>query len=105
MDNNKFKFMFLRGEHNFPIGCIAMRRFENRIEYQISTLNPKDRFDRRLARQLALGRLIENPIKVFSVTPKLDGTYKIIMEHIRLNDEMPKRAKVAATKWLKDIKK
>lgn len=103
--DNKFKFMFIRGEHNFPIGCIAMCKFSDRIEYQVSTLNPRDRFDRRLARQLALGRLVENPIKLPNATQKLDEAYRFIMTDIKNNEDMPKRARSAAKNWLTHEKK
>ncbi len=103
----EYKIMFLRSkDHNHPVGCIAIRlrgiKHDNvDIQYQLSTLSPTDRFDRKLARQLALGRLIESPITVSNVNAStIHHLVKAIMQHISESFVFPKRSKAAAKHWL-----
>src|SRR5277367_588359 len=62
------RVMYLRDAKGLPVGCVAIRVSRgNRlslIEYQISVLNPKDKFDRAVAREIALGRLDKRPLEV-----------------------------------------
>jgi hypothetical protein len=48
------------------VGCVASRiDFTNQqLEYQLSFYKPNDHFDKDFARHLAIGRLIEDPIKI-----------------------------------------
>lgn len=53
----------LRGE---PCGCVVIEAEPGKkeISYGFSFLNPKDTFDRSLARSIAAGRLRKHPIQV-----------------------------------------
>lgn len=100
-----YRVMFLRGRNNHPVGCVAMQLFGDRAVYQVSTLNPSDNFDRRMARQLAIGRLVESPIHL--VTGSQDSvhdTTKAIMKHMSDNILLPKRSRVAAKRWINENK-
>ncbi len=99
------RIMFLRDTKNHPVGCVAINfDFQtSQLSYQLSVLNPNDKFDRKMARHLALGRLVERP---FSVTiPAVlkysmhDVTF-LVMSDISNNIKSPSRAKKAAQLWL-----
>jgi hypothetical protein len=75
---------------------------QHRIEYQISVLNPLDRFDKPVARQLALDRLGECPFAV--ALPKFHNTHLIsetVMRAIRDGSGLPTRARKSAKLWLR----
>lgn len=61
------RFTYIRGDIgkkvNIPLGCIAYRSNLEKGEFQfeISAHNPKDDFDRLLARQVACGRMMKHP--------------------------------------------
>lgn len=98
--SKNYRIMFLRGSNNHPVGCLAMLVTNNQVKYQVSTLNPVDKFDRRVARQLALGRLIENPIEIGMNDTNIHNVVKCVMADIARNNLIPNRAKIAAKKWL-----
>jgi hypothetical protein len=96
------RVMFLRDKKGMPVGCVAISLSQktNKIRYQVSVLNPIDSFKRDLARQIALGRLLEKP---FVIPMRGTGQYDItfeVMNAIESNTELPKRARKAATLWL-----
>jgi len=96
--------MFLRDEKFRPIGCIAIsvNRQRARIRYQVSVLNPIDKFERDLARHIALGRLLEKP---FVISMKGDCGWDInyaVMSSLEKNKDVPTRAQKAAKHWLDD---
>lgn len=97
------RFMFLRDRKRHPVGCIAFQvnRTNNTISYQLSVLNPVDDFKRKLARHLALGRMVETPITL-SLSNPMDGMHEItmcIMKDI-LASNAASRAVKAARLWL-----
>jgi hypothetical protein len=61
---NLVRFTFVRDENNLPVGCIAYRLHDGRFEYEVSIHNPKDNFDRKMARKVAEGRLNKHPMLV-----------------------------------------
>ena len=69
------RITFIRDDRGRPVGCIAYRVLpEGRFEYEFSTHNPKDAFDRQMARKVAEGRLDKHPMVVTfdpSNAPKL----------------------------------
>lgn len=100
----KFRIMFLRDSKNQPVGCVAigLTRSQKNIKYQVSVLNPIDQFDRSLARQIALGRLVESPFTV-ALTGDVD-MHQIslaVMRDLKDNDNVPARANRAARRWLR----
>lgn len=94
---------FLRNADNNPVGCVVINvdRHNKRIEYQVSTLNPADKFDREMARLLATGRLVEAPFHLW--LPNKAGLHEIsrrVMGHIVSNKAIPSRSVKAAKLWL-----
>lgn len=110
-----YRIMFLREKYYMdhqlnrvvpgnPIGCIAIKLHKNgrTAEYQVSTLNPMDRFDRAVARQLALGRLTENPLTVqVKASSTLENITRAVMLDIAVDTNATSRARKAAKLWLK----
>jgi hypothetical protein len=89
-----------------PVGCVAIRLHKNKrsAEYQISVLNPLDRFDRAMARQLALGRLAEAPITVrlsVGAPATMEEVTRTVMLNISVDTHAASRARKAAKLWLK----
>lgn len=101
------RVMFLRASNGHPVGCIAiaLNKLTSTVQYQVSVLNPSDQFDRAIARQLAIGRLVESPI---TITVRQDANRDeisfAIMEHIVLSGKnaLPSRAIKAAKLWLSE---
>jgi hypothetical protein len=71
----------------------------NVVSYQVSTLNPNDCFDRKTARHLAIGRLVESPFALDISNSNIHYTTRMIMNHIANNLELPKRSRTAARRW------
>ena len=89
-----------------PVGCIAIKLHKNgrSAEYQVSVLNPLDRFDRAIARQLALGRLAEAPLTVRLPTGaplNMEEITRAVMLDIAIDTQAVSRARRAAKLWLK----
>lgn len=94
---------YLRNADHKPVGCVVINvdRHNKRIEYQVSTLNPADKFDREMARLLATGRLVEAPFHLW--LPNKAGLHEIsrrVMTHIASNKAIPSRSVKAAKQWL-----
>lgn len=101
---NNFRIMFLRDSKKQPIGCIAIKLDDksHKAQYQISVLNPEDRFNRSVARQLAIGRMVESPLSV--LIPKNPTMHEIteeVMLAINSNSKLPARARRSAKAWVK----
>lgn len=108
------RIMFLRQDYGFgntnPVGCVAIELTEptpnakptRDIRYQVSVLNPSDKFDRAVARQLAKGRLLEKPFLVSSVPADVNihEISEIVMTAIAFNVDVPLRARKAGARWL-----
>lgn len=105
--SSNYKIMFLRGSNNFPVGCVAFSTSKNgsgavTINYQVSTLNPSDEFNRRVARQLAIGRTVEIPISISMSghNTSYNEVVTAIMKDMMNRPEVPNRSRSAAIKWL-----
>ena len=98
-----FRFLFLRNLQGQPIGCIAMQLRGKSIVYGVSTLNPADQFNRRVARDLALGRLTRRPVKVSSPS---EGTMfektRCVVESVFQDKTLPGRTQRGAKRWLRN---
>ena len=96
--------MYLRDRKSTPIGCIAIDESRTGIvSFQYSVLNPIDVFERKIARYLALGKLIEMPINLqVSRTASRHEVSRLIMADIANNSQGPSRARRAAKLWLKN---
>lgn len=97
------RVMFLRGVDERPVGCVVINvdRHNKRIEYQVSTLNPFDKFNREVARLLATGRLVEAPFHLW--LPNKAGLHEIsrrVMLSIVVNKAIPNRSRKAAKNWV-----
>ena len=97
------RIQFLRDHAGRPVGCLAIRLNPRTqfVEYQLSTLNPVDRFDRKVARQLALGRLTENPVTLrVPRNPTMFDISLAVMRDLSNTKDAPNRAVKAAKLWL-----
>lgn len=97
------RVMFLRNYAGTPIGCVAivLHRSQGVVEYQTSVLNPVDRFNRAVARQLAYGRLVEQPLSVpVKKECSMHDVSYAVMSGIASNPNLPSRAIKAAKLWL-----
>ena len=97
--------MYLRNVDGRPVGCIAISSSKNErdFNYQISVQNPKDKFSKPLARQLALGRLEESPIEIKNVSHEnIHDISRAVMKDILNSKNMPARAIKSAKNWLKN---
>lgn len=103
MKSNR-RIMYLRDSRFQPVGCLAfsLSKDKKTIRYQLSVLNPVDRFERSLARQIALGRLVEGPIKIHNISGAESGTDVVfeIMNDLIGRSDLPNRARKAAKAWL-----
>lgn len=61
-----FRFMYVRDRLRNPVGCLAFsyEKGSDEVRFNFSSVNPKDDLDKKVGRQLALGRLIEDPFLV-----------------------------------------
>lgn len=102
------RITYLRDDKYQPVGCIAIKLNREAghgnytlIEYQYSVLNPADRFDRALARQIALGRLVEAPYTTrTNVLPTKHQVTEAVMKDIAKDKGAPARARKSAKGWL-----
>ena len=96
--------MYLRDSSGQPVGCVAIKVSQSQrlATYQFSVLNPADRFNRAVARQLALGRMVEAPFTVR--LPSLASMHDIteaVFRDIESDRLTPSRARKAARQWLR----
>lgn len=101
MEKN-YRIMFIRGSNNHPVGCLALKFNNGSVDYQVSTLNPVDRFNRPVARQLALGRLLEAPITITTNNSNIHDVVRSVMNHVINNKTVPNRTRKAAANWMRN---
>lgn len=53
---NNVRFFYLRN-NGFPVACVAYMLEGNNIRYALSVYNPKDKFSKKFAREIAVARL------------------------------------------------
>jgi hypothetical protein len=102
MKSNR-RIMYLRDSKNQPVGCIAISISKDRrsVQYQLSVLNPADRFERSLARHITLGRLVEKPIRLqLSKDASNHVVSELVMTDISELTDTPSRARKAAKLWI-----
>lgn len=99
-----YRVMYLRSVEGRPVGCLAIlvNRKGAALSYGFSVLNPADKFDRKVARQLALGRLLEAPVTVEVMREDLNmhEITRNVMKSLVINRKTPARAVKAAKLWL-----
>jgi len=100
------RIMFLRDANDRPVGCLAISvdRRNHRVDYGISVLNPADKFDRKMARQLAIGRMVETPFHTYLMKKdkelNMHHISDCVMMHVAYVSGAPSRAVKAAKYWL-----
>ena len=104
------RFMFLRNKAGSPVGCIAVDGPIQQgntyvLPYGLSVLNPLDKFDRALARNIAVGRLNNSTTQrtgqVYDIKqPNMHTISKAVMRDLLINPHAPSRARKAARLWL-----
>jgi len=102
------RITYLRDPKGNPVGCVAIRLSESRrlAIYQLSVLNPADRFNRSVARQLALGRMVEAPLTARLPYDANGNVSKhtiteAVFRNIQDDHRAPARARKAARSWLR----
>jgi hypothetical protein len=96
------RFMFLRDKKSQPVGCIAIDTAMG-LSYSLSVLNPLDKFDRKLARTIALGRLhagFSRFIRGGDISTMHAITRVVMQDILTGRPSAPSRARKAAKLWL-----
>lgn len=68
------RIMYLRAPNGHPVGCVAISVNKTpgnpTVTYSVSALHPNDKFNRSLAREIAMGRLVSstNPPQTLAVS-------------------------------------
>jgi hypothetical protein len=83
MLNPVYRFIYLRDQENFPVGCIAMayNKTSSTVSVGVSTVHPKDKltaYSKAFAKDLAVGRVVRSPV-VVPIVPASDLTWHDIM--------------------------
>jgi hypothetical protein len=60
------RYYWLRDEKKNPVACIASRKQNGIVEFTVAAHNPIDKFNKRLGREIAVGRFT-NPIHIWTV--------------------------------------
>lgn len=121
--SNKVRIFYLRDSKRFPVACIASKLEGNKLKYALSTHNPRDPYDKAMARniaetRLALGRVvIERNTRKPSFPPLQcvggsillgdEPTKEIkakLLQEIATSSKLPQRATDAAKLWLESRK-
>ena len=100
---NRPKIMYLRDSNRNPIGCLAITVDHVRLkaEYQLTMTAPEDHFDRKMGRQMSIGRLVENPLTVrLKANSDMNDVALAIMKDIVKNKVCSGRAVKLAKLWL-----
>ena len=99
-----YRVMYLRNDNGAPVGCLAIQADHKEcvLRYGVSVLYPADKFDRKVARQLALGRLMEAPVTVRVIREDLNmhDITRSVMRSLVLDRKAPARAIRAAKRWI-----
>jgi len=94
------KLFYLHNKNNFPVACVASDlKPDGSILVAVSTYNPIDPFDKRVARDVAIGRLASG--RHFFCINASNNVKARILELIAGSEYIPNRTKVAARLWLK----
>lgn len=102
------RIVYLRTTTGQPVGCLAISQIKNNqstcyVSYNLSVLNPSDNFNRKVARNIAIGRLEKNPdtYKAFVLqNANMHMITRSVMADIMNNKAIPNRAIKAAKLWL-----
>jgi hypothetical protein len=99
--------MFLRYKSGTPYGCLAIEVKETELHYQLSLQNPVDRWDRKMAHEIATARLVRRPFVVSTTSFEKtqlnhhDITYAVMMDLIGVRYAIvPGRVLRSAKRWV-----
>jgi hypothetical protein len=93
------KTFFLHDKNRLPVTCVVTELKVSGVLFAVSTYNPIDIFSKRIARDVATGRLVTNGGS--SVSSGKDVKVRILKAIIS-DTEMPTRTREAAKLWLKN---
>ena len=107
-DKDKVKVFFLRNKYRFPVACVALTEVEEgEVSFAVSTYNPRDPFNKSLAKHVALNRLTYGG-EFTGVVPAGDDIKSNVLSYIieavsqsQLEYAFPQRAREAAQLWFK----
>lgn len=54
------RYLWLRDQGNRPVACVASEKNDSTLKFALAIHNPKDKFDKRMGRAVALARLRGN---------------------------------------------
>jgi len=108
MANRHFYLRDFTKENKHPVGCVAIevRPETNEIRYAFSACSPLDKFNSRVARDKATGRLVSHPIVINCKVPEkgYEITQKVMEDIISKNTNQEQGrsflAYDAAQQWL-----
>jgi hypothetical protein len=87
------------GRH--PVACVAILNNGAESTYQLSSTNPRDHFNKGIAKEIALGRLKKRGIRiVLDESHNFYQTAKTVLEALASDPHNPPRARVAALEYL-----
>ncbi len=91
---------YVRNEKGMPVACLAFRDvfdtpYCGYIDYGISIHHPDDVWNRKLARQIAIGRMVESPFRIENIVAHDDWNISRVIAEILLdiknNRSVPRR--------------
>jgi hypothetical protein len=73
---------WLRDERKHPVTFVALKKDGNVVKYAIATRNPKDKFNRKVGLNKAMGRLcaVKTPAASFTLVEGDDPKKAVLME-------------------------
>jgi hypothetical protein len=96
------KTFYLRDDGRNPVACVVYERLDNKIRFGVSSWNKKDPFSRKIAREVAYGRL--NKQELLSSGPKFRDAVKSVCSAIISGQvSTSERAKKSAKTWLSQV--
>jgi len=103
MNMKHIKFMYFRDCNRRPIGCVAIEVLNGMscLRYAVSAVHPYDIFNRGVARDLAVGRLISHPIYIACPSrANLHTVLTTVMRDIAATRLVPTNLIKSAKRWL-----
>lgn len=108
-DPYQIRWFYLRNKQNHPVGCVASVRLKDLVAepvaFALSSLNPKDQWNKKLAREIAINRLkniVDKPWMIRSISSADPSKIKeLIIERIAQSyDRRFAQSREAAQYWL-----
>lgn len=98
----KYRIHYLLNKFGHRVGCIAINLVPNskKVEYQFAVHNPSDPYDPTQSMELAIGRLVDNPITLTVPKVNMNEISTAVMKSIARDPAAPSRARKSAKNWL-----